>query len=102
MLNIITLKKILTVEERILLFLKQNNNGISIHGIANGISEDYKSVYITIENLIGRGIIKEYKPNSRIRLIYLNLEEKKEELDILFSVIENKIKNFEKEGEHND
>jgi len=91
----------LTIEEKILLFLK-NNSGLSIHKIAKEIKENDAVVRTTINNLLGRGLVTEHKPNSFIRLIYLNWKEAKAELDKEFDRIKKKLECFGKEGGHNE
>jgi len=93
--------KKLTVEEKILLFLK-DSSGYSIHKIAKEIKENDAVVRTTINNLLGRGLVIEHKPNSFIRLIYLNWKEAKAELDKEFDRIKKKLECFGKEGGHNE
>lgn len=92
--------KKLTVEERILLFLR-DFSGYSIHKIAKDIKENDAVVRTTINNLLGRNLVTEHKPNSLIRLIYLNWDGAGRELEKEFDRINRKLKNLGGENSHN-
>jgi len=61
--------------DKILKLLREKNNSLSISDIARELKAGYSNVHKAVEKLLEAGLVEEYRPNPKIRLIYLKKEE---------------------------
>lgn len=57
--------------DKILELLREKDNCLSISDIARELKAGYSNVHKAVEKLLKDGLVKEHRPNPKIRLIYL-------------------------------